>query len=65
MNVYELITYASQKVLQYPSLKNDINDFLHLAIVEIEQGSALEHEFDLMKDSIEELIEERKLTTKS
>jgi hypothetical protein len=53
-----VMEFASRIMKQYPSLYNDIIDFIRLAIDEIDEGASPTHEWELAYGSIKELIEE-------
>lgn len=58
--VSQLINWAKDIIEKYPSLKAEINDFVQLAIDEIEQGESPVHEIELCMTSIQELVQELK-----
>lgn len=59
-SIAELKKWVLQKTEEYPELKEEMIDFLQLAIDEIDEGESLQNEIDLCIDSIEELIKENK-----
>jgi len=50
--------FADRMMKQYPSLYNDIIDFISLAIDEIEDGGSPDNEWLLAYNSIEELVDD-------
>ena len=58
MNLHELKIYAVMMVLDYPTLKEEIWDFVQLAIDEIEEGGSEEHECSLAQRDIEFIVNE-------
>jgi hypothetical protein len=58
MNRITVALYADEMIKKYPVLKNDIIDYVNLAIDEIEEGGSPDHEWELAYDSIKELVSE-------
>jgi len=58
MNTTELIKWAKEKAKSCPKLKEDIFDFVELALNEIESGASEQNEINLCMNDIEELIKE-------
>lgn len=56
--IKELIEWAKQKAKACPKLKDQIEDFLQLAIDEIEDGASVSNEIHLCMSDINELIKE-------
>jgi hypothetical protein len=56
--IQTLISWANDKKKIYPKLEEDIDDFVSLAISEIETGGSVSHEIELCMTDIEDLIEE-------
>jgi hypothetical protein len=56
--IKELIEWAKQKAKACPKLKEQIEDFLQLAIDEIEGGASVSNEIHLCMSDINELIKE-------
>jgi len=56
--IQELIDWAKEKTKVCPKLKNEIYDYVQLAIDEIENGASVSHEIQLCMSDIEELIKE-------
>lgn len=56
--IQELITWAKEKAKACPNLKEEIDDFVQLAIDEIEEGASISNEIHLCMSDIEELIKE-------
>jgi hypothetical protein len=56
--IKQLIIWAKDKKKVYPKLEEDIDDFVSLAISEIETGGSVSHEIQLCMTDIENLIEE-------
>jgi cytochrome c553 len=56
--IEELIDWAREKAKACPKLKDQINDYVQLAIDEIEEGASISHEIQLCMSDIEELINE-------
>jgi len=52
----EFKKYIQEQIVKYPSLKREIVELYDLAIMEIEEGSSIDNEISLCKDSIKELI---------
>ena len=48
--------YVSLKIKEYPELEEEIMDYFYLFLTEVEEGGSPYHEYDLMVDSIEDLI---------
>ena len=61
MNLSELKKYALQMANENPTLKEEIWDFVQLAIDEIEDGGSIQHECSLAQRDIEELINTMKV----
>lgn len=55
----DLIEYARQVVKQHPNLAEDIMDLIQLCNDEIEEGNSLEHEIELCRENIKQLMEEQ------
>lgn len=58
MNKIAFKTWVKEKIISYPKLSSEIEDFYWLAISEIAEGGSETHEINLAVNSIEELIEE-------
>jgi hypothetical protein len=56
--INELIQWAKEKAKACPKLKDQIEDFLQLAIDEIEDGASVSNEIHLCMSDINELIKE-------
>ena len=56
--IEELIQWAREKTKTCPKLKDQINDYVQLAIDEIEDGASISNEIQLCMSDIEELINE-------
>jgi hypothetical protein len=56
--VKELVAWCTERAKKCPSLKEEIQDFLDLAISEIEEGGSMYHEISLCMADVEELIKE-------
>lgn len=54
----ELRQYCNEKIGEYPSLANDINDSYALCLAEIEDGGSVIAEISYCVENIKELIEE-------
>jgi len=52
------VAWCAERAKQCPSLKEEIQDFLDLAINEIEEGGSMYHEISLCMADVEELIKE-------
>ena len=61
MNLHELKIYAVKMAKDYPTLKEEIWDFVQLAIDEIEEGGSEQHECSLAQRDIEELVNTMKV----
>jgi hypothetical protein len=61
MNLSELKKYALKMANENPTLKEEIWDFVQLAIDEIEEGGSMQHECSLAQRDIEELINTMKV----
>lgn len=48
--------YVSLKIKEHPELEEEIMEDFFLFLAEVEDGSSPYHEYDLMVDSIEDLI---------
>lgn len=59
MNKIAFKNWVKEKIISYPKLSSEIEDFYWLAISEIEEGGSEIHEIDLAINSIEELINEK------
>jgi hypothetical protein len=55
-----VMEFSARIIKQYPSLYNDIIDFIRLAAHGIEYGASPTHEWELAYKSIEELISKHK-----
>jgi hypothetical protein len=58
-NFKELFIYARSVVAQYPDLKEEVLGLIDLCESEIEEGGSVQHEIDLCKRDIDEIVEER------
>jgi len=58
MTKIDLIRYAKQCSATHPHLKDEIYDFVYLAIDEIEDGGSEQHETSLAYEDIKQLIDE-------
>jgi hypothetical protein len=56
--IEELIDWAREKAKACPKLKDYINDYVQLAIDEIDEGASISHEIQLCMSEINELIKE-------
>jgi hypothetical protein len=56
--IEELIEWAREKAKACPKLKDYIDDYVQLAIDEIEEGASVSHEIQLCMSEINELIKE-------
>ena len=56
--VKDLIVWCRERAKNCPSLKEEIQDLLDLAITEIEDGASVWNEIQLCKSDVEELIKE-------
>lgn len=56
--INELITWAKERAKSCPKLKDEIEDYLQLAIDEIEEGASISNEIHLCMSDINELIKE-------
>jgi hypothetical protein len=56
--IKDLIEWAKEKAKACPKLKDYIDDYVQLAIDEIEEGSSVSHEIQLCMSDINELIKE-------
>lgn len=56
--ITELIAWAREKAKACPKLKDQINDYVQLAIDEIEDGASISNEIHLCMEDINELINE-------
>lgn len=54
--IKELIVWANQKKKVCPKLAEEIQEFVQLALDEIEDGASIQNEINLCKSDIEELI---------
>jgi hypothetical protein len=52
------VAWCAERAKKCPSLKEEIQDFLDLAISEIEEGGSMYHEISLCMADVEELIKE-------
>jgi hypothetical protein len=52
-----IIQYATDMILKYPTLKDMIIDLYELCMTEIEEGGSVENEFSLFQRDVDELIE--------
>jgi hypothetical protein len=57
-----LITYLREQIAKYPNLKSEILDLYSLCESEIAEGGSAFNERSLCYNSVEELIEENKVT---
>lgn len=55
----ELYNHAKDVIAQHPDLEIEIMDLLYLFQSEVEEGGSVQHELNLCKTSIEELVEEK------
>lgn len=53
-----LTDWCKEKIKHCPKLRTDIIDLLNLALMEIEDGSSVEHQIELCMSDVEELIKE-------
>jgi hypothetical protein len=60
MNLQEFKNEIRERIVKFPSLKEEILDFYELAINEIEEGNSVTHEINLCIQSIEDLIDNNK-----
>jgi RNA-splicing ligase RtcB len=58
-NFRELTSYARNVSAQYPDLKEEIYGLVDLCEAEIEEGGSVQHEINLCKRDIDEIVEER------
>ena len=58
MNLYELKKYASQKMLDYPQLREEIWSYYELAYSEVEEGNNESRECDMAVNTIDFIINE-------
>ena len=56
MNTKEMIAWAREKQKACPKLKEEIFDYVQLALDEIEDGASEQNEINLCMNEIEELI---------
>lgn len=56
MNTKEMIAWAREKAKACPKLKEEIFDYVQLALDEIEDGASEQNEINLCINEIEELI---------
>lgn len=63
MNLHELKIYAVKMVKENPTLKDEIWDFVQLAIDEIEEGGNEDHECSLAQRDIEFIVNELLIET--
>jgi hypothetical protein len=56
--VKELVVWCRERAKNCPSLKEEIQDLLDLAITEIEDGASVWNEIELCKSEVGELIKE-------
>ena len=56
--IKELAEWCAERAKNCPSLKEEIQDLLDLAITEIEDGASVWNEIQLCKSDVEELIKE-------
>jgi hypothetical protein len=56
--VKDLVAWCAERAKKCPSLKEEIQDLLDLAINEIEDGASVWNEVELCKSDVEELIKE-------
>lgn len=61
MNLLQLKWYAVESARKNPTLRDEIYDFVQLAIDEIEEGGSEQHECSLAQRDIEELINTMKV----
>jgi hypothetical protein len=54
----QLVKELRAVIAKYPQLKEQVNDFYQLCRDEIEEGGSPDHEMDLCRGSVRELIEE-------
>jgi hypothetical protein len=54
----ELVIELRAVIAKYPQLKDQVNDFYQLCKDEIEEGGSPEHEMDLCRGSVQELVDE-------
>jgi hypothetical protein len=54
----ELLKYAQKAIARYPKLLKDIEGLVDLCKDEIEQGESADHEIELCKEDIRQLLEE-------
>lgn len=52
----EFVNWANSKKKACPKIADEIQDFVQLAIDEIEEGKSINHEIELSMNDIEELI---------
>ena len=48
--------YVSLKIKEYHELEDEIMEYFYLFLTEVEDGSSPYHEYELMVNSIEDLI---------
>jgi len=58
----KLREYVDEKKQSHPHLAEVFEDYYALAIAEVEQGGSRQHEINLCYGSIDELIEEEKVS---
>lgn len=51
-----MITHARKMIALHPDMKDEINDYVYLAIDEIEEGGSEAHETSLAIESINQLV---------
>ena len=54
----QLVQDLREVITKFPQLKGQVNDFYQLCRDEIEEGGSEQHEIDLCRQSVKELIEE-------
>ena len=54
----ELVQELRVVIAKYPQLKEQVNDFFQLCKDEIEEGGSPDHEMQLCRGSVQELVDE-------
>lgn len=56
MDKITMIQHARKMIALHPNMKDEINDYVYLAIDEIEEGGSETHETHLAIESINQLV---------
>ena len=55
-DISRAITFRTEFLAKYPSLKDEVNDLFQLMRDEIEEGGSVDHEINLFIGSCEDLL---------